>query len=117
MSLIADPRAFACIRAFKVFGGGGGSSGTRHAVTSVRALGDNAPRHWYLQHFCFSIQHIMEQDRWSQALMPLGKMPQHWYLQHVCLSVHIFASLYNISTRTLCAVFSCENGVRKQALF
>ena len=70
-------------------------------------------KHWYLQRLCCSIQHIMEEDTRSQALMPLAKMPQHWYLQHVCLSVHIFASLYNISARTLCAVFSCENIVRK----
>ena len=59
----------------------------------------------------------MEEDTRSQAKMPLVNMPQHWYLQQVCLSVHIFASLYNISARTLCAMFSCENSVRKASTF
>ena len=91
--------------------------GTRHAVTSVRALGDNAQKRWHLQHVCFSIQHIVEEDTRSQALVPLAKIPQHWYLQHAGLSVHMFASLHNISSRTLCAVFPCENSARKASTF
>ena len=62
-------------------------SGTRHAVTSVRALGDKAQNTAIYSVFS-SLYNILGNKTRSHALMPLAKMPQPWSLQHVCLSVH-----------------------------
>ena len=86
--------------------------GTRHAATSVHDLVKDAPNTCIYSIFP-SLYNIF---RRSHVLVPLAQMPQ-FYLQHFCLSVHIFASVQNISTRTLCEVFRPKAAFKKQALF
>ena len=43
------------------------------------------------------------------------RCPKTMVLKHFCLFVHIFASLYNISKRTLCAVFCPKMAFKKNS--